>query len=219
VRRVACLALLAGGSVLAGCGGGDDQEAPQRAAQAHSTSTATQPPSATAPVHPRSQGKLPPPKPARRANPAATRVIEAWSTALRRGRVDAAASYFALPSLVENGTPPLRVRTRSDARAFNASLPCGAVLRRAVAIGRFTVVVFRLTQRPGGDCGTGVGHAAGTAFVIRRGKIVEWRRVDERDVPPIGVVPSTGKNPPEAPVLPPGKRPQQQVPTATGPVI
>ena len=219
MRRVACLALLAGGAVLAGCGGGDGQDTPQRAAQPRSTSTATQPPSSTAPVQPRSQGKLPPPKPARQADPAAPRVIEAWSTALRRGRVDAAASYFALPSLVENGTPPLRVRTRSDARAFNASLPCGAVLRRAVAIGRFTVVVFRLTQRPGGDCGTGVGHAAGTAFVIRRGKIVEWRRVDERDVPPIGVVPSTGKKPPEAPVLPPGKRPQQEVPTATGPVI
>lgn len=219
MRRVACLALLAGGVVLSGCGGSNDQDAPQRAAQPRSTSTATPPPSSTAPVHPRSQGKLPPPKPAREADPDATRVIQAWSTALRRGRVDAAASYFALPSLVQNGTPPLRVRTRADARAFNASLPCGAVLRRAVAIGRFTVVVFRLTQRPGGDCGTGVGHAAGTAFVIRRGKIAEWRRVDERDVPPVGVVPSTGKNPPETPLLPPGKRPHQQVPTATGPVI
>jgi hypothetical protein len=219
VRRAACLALLAGGVVLPGCGGGDGQDAPQRAAQPRSTSTAAQPPSSTAPAHPRSQGKLPPPKAAREAAPAATRVIQAWSTALRHGRVDAAASYFALPSLVQNGTPPLRVRTRADARAFNASLPCGAVLRRAVSIGRFTVVVFRLTKRPGGDCGTGAGHAAGTAFVIRRGKIVEWRRVDERDVPPVGVVPSTGKNPPESPLLPPGKRPQQQVPTATGPVI
>jgi hypothetical protein len=218
VRRAACLALLAGGVVLPGCGGGDGQDAPQRAAQPRSTSTAAQPPSSTAPAHPRSQGKLPPPKATREADPAATRVIQAWSTALRHGRVDAAASYFALPSLVQNGTPPLRVRTRADARAFNASLPCGAVLRRAVSIGRFTVVVFRLTKRPGGDCGTGAGHAAGTAFVIRRGKIVEWRRVDERDVPPVGVVPSTGKNPPESPLLPPGKRPQQ-VPTATGPVI
>jgi hypothetical protein len=162
---------------------------------------------------------MPPPKAARRADPAATRVIEAWSTALRHGRVDDAAAYFALPSLVENGAPPLRVRTRADARAFNASLPCGAVVRRAVAIGRFTVVVFRLTERPGGDCGTGVGEAAGTAFVIRHGKIVEWVRVDERDVPPIGVVPSTGRNPPEAPTLPPGKRPKPQAPTATGPVI
>jgi hypothetical protein len=162
---------------------------------------------------------VPPPTRARAADPAATRVVEAWSTALRRGHVDAAARFFALPSVVQNGTPPEKVSTRADARLFNASLPCGAVVRRAVAIGRFTVVVFRLTDRPGGNCAQGIGHAAGTAFVIRHRKITEWRRVDASTVPPAGVVPSTGRHPPEAPRLPPGQHPQQPAPTATGPVI
>jgi hypothetical protein len=38
---------------------------------------------------------------------------------------------------------------------------------------------FDLTERPGaGRCGSGTGEEASTAFVIRDGKIVEWRRVD-----------------------------------------
>jgi hypothetical protein len=37
--------------------------------------------------------------------------------------------------------------------------------------------VTQLTPRLGGNCGSGVGHSAATAFVIRHGKIVEWRRV------------------------------------------
>ena len=37
-----------------------------------------------------------------------------------------------------------------------------------------------LTERPGpGECGTGVGNEAYTAFLIRRHKIVQWRRVVE----------------------------------------
>jgi hypothetical protein len=226
VRFVACLAAMVGGVALAACGGGD--ATPKRAAEPTTSTQAPPMPTGTTPAPagttpaPRSQTTpIPPPERARRADPAATRVIRAWSDALRGGDVEAAARYFALPSVVENGPPPLRVRTRDDARAFNASLPCGAVLRRAVAIGRYTAVVFRLTERPGGDCGQGVGHPAGTAFVIRHGKILEWRRVDEKTIPPEGVVGPTGRHPPEAPILPPGKRPrpQPQVPTATGPVI
>jgi hypothetical protein len=212
----ACLAVVAA-VVLAGCGGSDDSQAPQRGPEARSTSTAGQPPSATTPTQPAPSGKLPPPRAAREPDPAAVRVIKAWTDALRHGRVDAAARYFALPSIVQNSSPPVAVRTREQARAFNASLPCGAEFRRAVGIGRFTVVVFKLTDRPGGDCAQGVGQPAGTAFVVRRGKIVEWRRVDERDVPPVGVVPSTGRRAPEAPQLPPGST--NTVPQATGPTI
>ena len=45
------------------------------------------------------------------------------------------------------------------------------------AVGRYVAAVFRLTERPGGSCGRGTGSEAATAFVIRAGKIVEWRRV------------------------------------------
>jgi len=112
------------------------------------------------------------------ANSDDVRVIEAWSDALRKGDVEAAAGFFALPSVVENGTGPIRLRDRGDARAFNLSLPCGAVLVRAESEGDFTTATFELTERPGpGACGEGTGGEAQTAFVIDEGRIVEWRRV------------------------------------------
>jgi len=111
------------------------------------------------------------------ADPGDVRVIDAWSDALRAGDVAAAAGYFALPSTVENG-PLLRIRDRGDARLFNSSLPCGAVLVRAESEGDFTTATFRLTERPGpGVCGPGTGQDAQTAFVIEDGRIAEWRRV------------------------------------------
>jgi limonene-1,2-epoxide hydrolase len=115
----------------------------------------------------------------RPADPAATRVIRHWSDALRRGDVKRATDDFAIPSLVENNSPPMRLRARADVRAFNESLPCGASLERTYRMGRYTAAVFRLTDRPGGDCGTGIGGQAATAFVIRRGRIVEWRRLPD----------------------------------------
>jgi len=105
------------------------------------------------------------------------RVINGWAEALSEGDVRAAAGYFALPSTAENG-PTLRIRTRDEARRFNASLPCGAALVRAESAGDFTTATFRLKERPGaGLCGPGTGATAQTTFVIEDGKIVEWRRV------------------------------------------
>ncbi len=106
------------------------------------------------------------------------RVIDAWTRTLRRGDIDGAARYFALPSVAENGPQLIRISDHGDARIFNSSLPCGAVLTKAVEEGDFTVATFRLTERPGpGTCGEGTGHSAQTAFVIKDGKISEWRRV------------------------------------------
>ncbi len=112
------------------------------------------------------------------ADPADVQVIDAWVTALRHGDVRAAASYFAIPSLAENGPVLVRIRSLEDARRFNRSLPCGARLVRAETAGQFTTATFRLTERPGpGACGAGAGEIAKTAFVIRDGKIADWRRV------------------------------------------
>jgi hypothetical protein len=112
------------------------------------------------------------------ASPADVKVIDGWVTALRHGNVDAAASYFAIPSTAENGPVLARIRSVDDARRFNESLPCGARLVRADSAGEFTTATFRLTERPGpGTCGAGVGGVAKTSFVIRDGKIVQWRRV------------------------------------------
>jgi hypothetical protein len=112
------------------------------------------------------------------ANPADVTVIDGWVTALRQGNVDAASKYFAIPSTAENGPILTHIRTLDDARRFNESLPCGARLVRADSAGEFTTATFRLTERPGpGVCGPGVGGVAKTSFVIRDGKIVQWRRV------------------------------------------
>jgi hypothetical protein len=125
------------------------------------------------------------------ADPDAVAVIKDWADELRSGNVDAASARFAIPSTVQNGTPPLRLTNLDEIKAFNESLPCGAVLTEAAPAGNFTIATFELTERPGaGDCGSGVGETAKTAFVIHEGHIAEWRRVvDEEDVAPTGTGP------------------------------
>ena len=118
------------------------------------------------------------------ADPGDVKVIEAWVGALDRGDIGAAASYFALPSVAENGPLLLHITTRAEAKAFNATLPCGARVIRASSAGRFTTATFRLSERPGpGSCGPGRGGRARTAFVIRADKIVQWRRVGAGGAP------------------------------------
>jgi hypothetical protein len=105
-------------------------------------------------------------------------VIKSWADELRAGDISAASARFAIPSVVQNGTPPLTLSDRGQVEAFNRSLPCGAELTAAVSSGRFTIATFKLTERPGpGRCGGGVGDMAKTAFVIHSGRITEWRRV------------------------------------------
>jgi hypothetical protein len=112
-------------------------------------------------------------------------VIRAWSDALRRGDVRTAARYFALPSVMVNGTSGagealvITIQTQAQAEEANASLPCGARLISADQRGRFVNALFRLTGRPGpggSSCGGGVGTTARTNFVIAHGRIVEWLR-------------------------------------------
>lgn len=108
----------------------------------------------------------------------AVKVIRSWADELRSGDVSAASDRFSIPTVVQNGTPPLVLRSRQQVETFNQSLPCGARLTAATRSGRYTIATFVLTERPGpGQCGNGVGEAAKTAFVIHNGHITEWRRV------------------------------------------
>jgi hypothetical protein len=116
------------------------------------------------------------------ADPEAAEVIRDWADDLRGGDLEAAADHFKLPSLAQNGSAPLQLTNRDEVRAFNASLPCGAELTEAETHGRFTIATFELTERPGaGECGTGVGETAKTAFVIEDGLITRWIRVVDED--------------------------------------
>jgi hypothetical protein len=134
-----------------------------------------------------------PPPPKRAATPAPDRkpaaasdvaVIRGWANALRHGHLDRAVRYFAIPSVVSNGTAPIRLESRDEVRFFNETLPCGAKVLRVEDTGAFVVAKFRLTERPGrGRCGGGVGGEASTAFLIRHRRIVQWRRVLEDPTP------------------------------------
>ena len=118
-----------------------------------------------------------------RPTPSPESVVRGWAADMRRGDVDAATARFAVPAIVANGTPEIRLATRKQVRFFNETLPCGA---RVVATRRhhgFVIATFRLTDRPGGACGSGAGNTARTAFQVRDGKIVRWIRVPERGEP------------------------------------
>jgi hypothetical protein len=119
-------------------------------------------------------------------------VIREWAQALTAGNIDKAASYFALPAIVQNGTPPVRITSRAQVRDFNELLPCGAQLVMSARHGAYIYATFRLTNRVGGDCGPGIGAIAATAFLLRDGKIAEWRRLPS---PPSTPTPPSGQNP------------------------
>jgi hypothetical protein len=153
--------LLAAGLALvpSGCGSGG--------------TTAANPPPRRSPTPPATPERTP-------AAAADVAVIRGWADALRSGRVDRAAGYFALPSFVSNGTSPIELTSRDDVRFFNRTLPCGAKLLQVEDTGAYLVARFRLTERPGpGRCGSGTGGEASTAFLIRDRRIVQWRRVVE----------------------------------------
>ena len=43
------------------------------------------------------------------ADPDAVKVIKGWVDALRAGHVDDATDFFSVPTVVQNGTPPLEL--------------------------------------------------------------------------------------------------------------
>src|SRR5947209_363345 len=181
VHRASFIAVLTMASLAAGCGSGRS---------VHHTSThaarrtVTSPPTPAPLIGPNQ--RLPTPGPTGvPAAPGAVSVIKAWSNALRRGDLRAAARYFARPSVMVNGAETggsalvIRIVTTVQAEAANATLPCGAQLISTDQRGRFVNALFRLTGRPGlggTDCGGVVGATARTNFVIAHGRIVEWLR-------------------------------------------
>jgi hypothetical protein len=153
--RIAVLVALTA-AALAGCGGDHAQKLP-------------------------TNSQAPPQAPKVRALPANPRevaVIRQWSDTLRAGHVNAASSLFHVPAIAQNGGPELPLKSLTDVRIFNSSLPCGAVLLDARRVaGGYTLAVFRLTERPGGNCGTGTGQRAAAAFRFNGDLITDWRRV------------------------------------------
>jgi hypothetical protein len=185
-RRSAPAVLLAVAAAVAalGCGSGDP---PARS----DTSPSGAAPAQTAP--PPSDLDVPAKVPRTATGPAdraSVRVIRRWLAALDRGDVTRAAHFFALPSTFQNtGTPVLTIDTERERVAVNLSLTCGARAIRTGGAGRYTIVTFRLLERPGGDCWTGTGQTARGAILVGGGRIREWYRLPDRpggepDAPP-----------------------------------
>ena len=152
-------------AALAGCGGGDRGNLTTPGVQRQAA-----PPAPTPTVAPH---------PSAVAAPAdQVRVIRRWADLLRHGRVTAASRMFTLPAVVANPGPRFQLGTRAELRFFNRTLPCGGRLVDTEQRGRYVVATFVLTERPGGlGCGSGVGHKAQTAFLIKGNRIAEWLRV------------------------------------------
>ena len=102
------------------------------------------------------------------------RVIRGWLLALERQDYEQAAYYFAPNALIDQGRP-FRLRTKSDALAFNASLPCRADLIRLKGRGAHVLATFRLREGPGGPC----SGLVKVRYTIRKGKFTEWRQLPD----------------------------------------
>jgi hypothetical protein len=161
VRRAALLVAV----VLAGCGGGAKKAA--RPVAPHNSNA-----DLMLPAHV-------PRKPSGAADPAAVRVIARWLHALRRGDEPGAARYWATGAKFQNSTPVLTIDTPLEKLAIQKSLPCGAKIRQAGGPDPFVVLVFVLTNRPGGHCGSGTGATARGAIRVAHGQIVEWYRLPD----------------------------------------
>jgi hypothetical protein len=183
MRSTAWLATAAVALVLGACGGDRNDLTARDAAEPRST-----------PAPPAGQPREQTAEPDAEADAGAgvgvdeadVRVVRGWADTLRRGDVRGAARYFALPSTVANGTAPLKLETRAEALFFNRTLPCGArLIGTEPGPQGFFIATFRLTERPGrGECGSGTGQTARTAFRVRDDHITDWLRVQDVEAPP-----------------------------------
>ena len=152
-------------TVLAGCGGSTKKSA-----------------TTTTPRDPNADLKIPAHVPRRAVgepDARSVKVIAHWLRTLQRGDETGATRYWATGAKFQNSTPVLTIDTPIEKLAIQKSLPCGAKIKEAGGPKPFVVLVFTLTQRVGGDCGSGVGHTARGAIRVAHGQIVEWYRLPD----------------------------------------
>ena len=124
------------------------------------------------------------PPPTQRGAAYEERVIRGWLLALNRDDYDGAADFFAFDALIDQGQP-FRLHGRSDARTFNAGLPCRADLADVEdEPGPRSLASFRLRAGPGGPC-SGIVKVR---FTIEKGKFTVWRQFPEEPEPPGPIV-------------------------------
>ncbi len=185
------VAVFAVPAVLGGCGGSSSGGGSSTSTTATTKAQDGTPavPSASAEPPAGSPEAIPPGVPRRGNGPAKVankQVIDAWLAALQLGDEKAAARYFAPGALVQNSSPVFIAKTLAQRTQFQRILTCGAKDAGALAAPRdFTVITYKLVERPGGQCGSGTGHLARGAIRVVHGKIAEWYRLPDAP-PPVG---------------------------------
>jgi hypothetical protein len=200
-------AIVALGCAIAACGGAAEQ--PSRL-DLRTPGANTGAKLAPTPV-PTAEGELKPVTKTER------RVIRAWSNELRRGRVTAAARYFAVPSLVVNDSPNASIlRSRDAVKKFNRELACGG---RLIATRRgtegFVVAAFRQMKRRGAAKCAERGQVAEVAFRIEDDHITWWVRMgDDEKLPSASPTPTPTPTATATPTATPSPTPSPE-PTDT----
>jgi ketosteroid isomerase-like protein len=167
--RRSLVALVAVG-LLSGCG----QQGPAYSLTTPPPIVRAGPIPTPAPKHKAVKGQ---PHPSQRDAERLRPVLAGWAAALRKGDLDRATRYFAVPAIVAQSMT-VELQTRQQVRKFNDELPCGAKLLEVQHDGRYVVGTFRLTQRAGHTC-TAAGQLTRVAFVIRAHRFTEWRQVPD----------------------------------------
>jgi hypothetical protein len=103
-----------------------------------------------------------------------SRVIRGWSAAIDAGDYGRAARYFA-PGAIVQQDQTFRLADRAAAIEFNRSLPCRADVTSIVRRDRASLASFKLREGFRGRCRE--GGTAQVRFVIRSGRIREWRQL------------------------------------------
>ena len=110
------------------------------------------------------------------------RVIRGWLLSLERMDYTQAAYYFAPNALIDQGHP-YRLKSRSEALQFNASLPCRAdlIALRGGGHASHVLATFRLRRGPGGKC-SGLTRVR---YTIENGKFTAWRQLPDSAGPEV----------------------------------
>jgi limonene-1,2-epoxide hydrolase len=106
--------------------------------------------------------------------PSPESVVRAWSESLNTGDNEAAADLFA-PSAQVIQSRRFVLETRTEAIAFNASLPCSGKIVELDARADTVTATFVLGERPERRCDA-PGATVRATFRVLDGKIVLWRQ-------------------------------------------
>jgi hypothetical protein len=104
------------------------------------------------------------------------RVVRVWSKAFNTGDNDGAADSFAAGAKVIAGDSVRVLRSRQQAVAFNAGLPCSGRLVNLKAAGAEVTATLELADRATHRC-RGVGERGSILFRVRDGKIVVFDQI------------------------------------------